>query len=68
MVSQLPRLRQKDIDFAGLDNPVSFFRDQRSPALVHESELARNEPDSQVHHLPRAYDDGLPSSAIRLRM
>ena len=37
-------------------------------ALVHESELARNEPDSQVHHLPRAYDDGLPSSAIRLRM
>ena len=37
-------------------------------ALVHESELARNEPDSQVHHVPRAYDDGLPSSAIRLRM
>ena len=37
-------------------------------ALVHESELARNEPDSQVHHLPRAYDDGLPSLAIRLRM
>ena len=37
-------------------------------ALVHESEVARNEPDSQVHHLPRAYDDGLPSSAIRLRM
>ena len=41
---------------------------RRSKALVHESELARNEPDSQVHHLPRAYDDGLPSSAIRLRM
>ena len=39
-----------------------------SLALVHESELARNEPDSQVHHLPRAYNDGLPSSAIRLRM
>ena len=37
-------------------------------ALAHESELARSEPDSQVHHLPRAYDDGLPSSAIRLRM
>ena len=37
-------------------------------ALVHESELACNEPGSQVHHLPRAYDDGLPSSAIRLRM
>ena len=41
---------------------------QYNRALVHESELARNEPDSQVHHLPRAYDDGLPSSAIRLRM
>ena len=40
----------------------------RCGALVHESELARNEPDSQVHHLARAYDDGLPSSAIRLRM
>ena len=37
-------------------------------ALVHESELARNEPDSQVYHLPRAYDNGLASSAIRLRM
>ena len=37
-------------------------------AWVHESELAGNEPDSQVHHLPRGYDDGLPSSAIRLRM
>ena len=32
-------------------------------ALVHESELARNEPDSQVHHLPRAYDDGLQGDA-----
>ena len=41
---------------------------QKEEALVHESELARNEPDSQVHHLPRGYDDGLPSSAIRLRM
>ena len=39
-----------------------------SRVLVHGSELARNGPDSQVHHLPRAYDDGLPSSAIRLRM
>ena len=45
-----------------------FSGGQTHRALVHESELARNEPDSQVHHLPRAYDDGLPSSAIRLRM
>ena len=34
---------------------------------MHESELARNEPDSQVHHLPMAYDDALPSAAMRLR-
>ena len=47
---------------------LSFLAWSIPAALVHESELARNEPDSQVHHLPRAYDDGLPSSAIRLRM
>ena len=56
-----------------LDEMVIVIRGQRywlwrAVALVHEAELARNEPDSQVHHLPRAYDDGLPSSAIRLRM
>ena len=45
-----------------------YYSSANSAALVHESELARNEPDSQVHHLPRAHDDGLPSSAIRLRM
>ena len=49
-------------------DPESVATFHRNKALVHESELARNEPDSQVHHLPRAYDDGLPSSAIRLRM
>ena len=52
----------------GLDDLQLLFVDLAVAALVHESELARNEPDSQVHHLPRAYDDGLPSSAIRLRM
>jgi hypothetical protein len=29
-------------------------------ALVHESELARNDPNPQVCHLPMAYDTGLP--------
>ena len=56
-------------EFIGCDPggwPALFL--QQLAALVDESELARNEPDSQVHHLPRAYDDGLPSSAIRLRM
>ena len=52
----------------GMPNGRNFPRCFFGMALVHESELARNEPDSQVHHLPRAYDDGLPSSAMRLRM
>ena len=55
------------LEFGGVEGPNELSQ-LRLPALVHESELARNEPDSQVHHLPRAYDDGLPSSAIRLRM
>ena len=54
--------------WAMLSNPPLVAGYSLYAALVHESELARNEPDSQVHHLPRAYDDGLPSSAIRLRM
>jgi hypothetical protein len=29
-------------------------------ALVHESELARNDPNPQAGHLPMAYDTGLP--------
>jgi len=29
-------------------------------ALVHESELARNDPNPQVCHRPMAYDTGLP--------
>ena len=52
----------------GSKAPVLITEEAVGGALAHESELARNEPDSQVHHLPRAYDDGLPSSAIRLRM
>ena len=68
-VTPLPHLSAADFD-----RLVQALMDRRLPsfslkgALAHESELARNEPDSQVHHLPRAYDDGLPSSAIRLRM
>ena len=37
-------------------------------ALVHESELARKDPTPQTFHLPVAYDAGLPSPVIRLRM
>ena len=69
-------IRRVTYDLTGLPptpDAIDTFLADESPqafekALVHESELARNGPDSQVHHLPRAYDDGLPSSAIRLRM
>ena len=33
-------------------------------ALVHESELACNDPNPQALHLPIAYESGLPSSVI----
>ena len=33
-------------------------------ALVHESELARNEPDSQVHHLVRSKYSADPQVSI----
>ena len=59
-------MRKVSWDPALMRGPIT--RMDNSAALVHESELARNEPDSQVHHPPRAYDDGLPSSVIRLRM
>jgi putative transposase len=36
----------------------------RMGALVHESELARNDPTPQTFHLPAAYDAGLPSPVI----
>ena len=36
------------------------MRTHRSWALVHESELARNDPDPEASHRPMAYDAGLP--------
>ena len=33
-------------------------------ALLHESELARTDPDPQLLHRPRRYDIGLPSAVI----
>ena len=65
-----PAATPSQTEAAQVLGPALEWFEHRPPraALVHESELARNEPDSQVHHLPRAYDDGLPSSAIRLRM
>ena len=38
------------------------------PALVHESELARNDPHPEAPHLPISYDSGPPRSVIRFRM
>ena len=37
-------------------------------ALVHESELARNDPHPEALHLPISYDSGPPRSVIRFRM
>ena len=34
-------------------------------ALLHESDVARNDPDPAVGHRPIAYDAGLPKSLIR---
>ena len=77
MVARVDRALRDDLGIAdGLAAENGYVLDPccgtgaylHKEALVHESELARNEPDSQVHHLARAYDDGLPRSAIRLRM
>ena len=35
-----------------------------STALLHESELARTDPDPQFLHRPMRYDIGLPSPVI----
>ena len=43
-------------------------RGARSGALVHESELARNDPHPEAPHLPISYDSGPPRSVIRFRM
>ena len=40
----------------------------RAVALVHESELARNDPHPEAPHLPISYDSGPPRSVIRFRM
>ena len=37
-------------------------------ALVHESELARNDPHPEAPHLPISYDSGPPRSVLRFRM
>ena len=37
-------------------------------ALLHESELARNDPHPEAPHLPISYDSGPPRSVIRFRM
>ena len=45
---------------------MAELRGQRAQlrALVHESELARNEPNPQFLQRPMAYESGLPRSVI----
>ena len=48
------------------DGPVDADGDQaRVMALLHESNVARNDPDPVVGHRLIAYDPGLPKSLIR---
>ena len=46
----------------------NFIAPCRVGALVHESELARNDPHPEAPHLPISYDSGPPRSVIRFRM
>ena len=49
--------------------PVSLYKEQWArlldAALLHESNVARNDPDPVVGHRLIAYDAGLPKSLIR---
>ena len=43
---------------------VQIDERQSHGALLHESELARTDPDPQLLHRPMRYDIGLPSPVI----
>ena len=45
--------------------PVAVQRDALRAALLHESDVARNDPNPTVGHRLIAYDAGLPKSVIR---
>ena len=51
----------------GMVNLRDGGQSSRMLALVHESELARNDPNPEACHRPMAYDSGLPRSVIRFR-
>ena len=56
------------VEFATL-TWVDWFNTRRLlGALVHESELARNDPHPEAPHLPISHDSGPPRSVIRFRM
>ena len=48
----------------GLDTALKMGADYIVKALLHESELARTDPDPQFLHRPMRYDIGLPSPVI----
>ena len=43
---------------------IEHWRRHYNEALLHESELARTDPDPQFLHRPMRYDIGLPSPVI----
>ena len=49
---------------AGVDKQLASTQAAIRVALLHESELARIDPDPQCFHRPMRYDMGLPSPVI----
>ena len=50
--------------YNGADPGRPQWKSRLRGALVHESELARNDANPQVLHRPMAYESGLPRSVI----
>ena len=48
----------------GVSKAIFFKRRSKYAALLHESELARTDPDPQLLHRPMRYDIGRPSPVI----
>ena len=54
---------EAEIEVVVVERRDEIGRHQRA-ALLHESELARTDPDPQFLHRPMRYDIGLPSPVI----
>ncbi len=57
-------VRRGDVTVWLSSEAIAAWTPGRSEALLHESELARTDPDPQFLHRPMRYDIGLPSTVI----